>query len=67
MEALNATSPIHFYDTASHRIACGVRGVDHRSTKHPRMVTCPACVSLLGERAASVGLPAETAEGATAP
>jgi hypothetical protein len=41
---------VHFYDTASRRIACGARGPEHRSTKHPRQVTCHACVALLGER-----------------
>jgi hypothetical protein len=67
MEAMNVSSPIHFYDTAAHRIACGVRGVDHRSTKHPRTVTCPACVSLLGERTDGGGVAAESADGMAAP
>jgi hypothetical protein len=50
MEALTPVSLVHFYDTRSRRIACGVSGFDHRSTKHRRQVTCPACVALLGER-----------------
>ncbi len=47
---LTPTALVHFYDTRSHRIACGVSGLDHRSTKHARQVTCRACVALLGER-----------------
>ena len=65
MDELTVVSPVHFYDTRSHRIACGVRGFDQRSTTHPRQVTCPACVALLGERqslAAAAG--AEPAAGA---
>ena len=50
MEELTPASPVHFYDTRSHRIACGLRGFDQRSTKYPRLVTCRACVALLGER-----------------
>jgi hypothetical protein len=52
MDELSPTpaSPVHFYDTLSHRIACGVRGFDQRSTKYPRLVTCHTCVALLGER-----------------
>jgi hypothetical protein len=49
MEAPNAAL-IHFYDTATHAIPCGVRGADQRSTKHPRQVTCQSCVALYGER-----------------
>ncbi len=52
MEALRPASLVHFYDTRSRRIACGASGLDHRSTKHPRQVTCDACVALLGERPA---------------
>ena len=50
MEALTPASLVHFYDTRSRRIVCGVSGFDHRSTKHPRQVTCRACVAILGER-----------------
>jgi hypothetical protein len=50
MENLTPAALIHFYDTRSHEIACGVRGFDARSTKHARQVTCQACVALLGER-----------------
>jgi hypothetical protein len=50
MDALIPASLVHFYDTNTHRIACGVSGFDHRSTKHARQVTCQACVALLGER-----------------
>jgi hypothetical protein len=50
MEALTPASLVHFFDTRSRRIACGVSGVDHRSTKHRRQVTCRACVAILGER-----------------
>lgn len=57
---LMPTSLIHFYDTSTHRIACGASGQDHRSTKHPRQVTCQACVALIGERAAGASAPAET-------
>ncbi len=41
------TSLVHFYDTMAHRILCGVRGVDHHSSKHSRSVTCQTCLSLL--------------------
>ena len=50
MDDLTPSSLIHFYDTRSHEIACGLRGFDQRSTKHPRQVTCHACVALIGER-----------------
>jgi hypothetical protein len=54
-------SPVHFYDTFAHRILCGVRGVDHHSTKHSRSVTCRACVTLLIEHGKSQHAPAGTA------
>lgn len=41
---------IHYYDTGSRSIACGVRGLEHRSTKHVRQVTCEACNSAVRER-----------------
>lgn len=47
MKVPNIATPVHSYDTGQHRIVCGVRGVEHRSTKHSRSVTCPACVALL--------------------
>ncbi len=47
MDALTPASPVHYFDTSLHRIACGVRGSDHRSTKHSRDVTCDACLGLL--------------------
>lgn len=50
MSELAAESVVHFFDTGTHRILCGVRGADHRSTKHARQVTCHACVGLLAER-----------------
>jgi hypothetical protein len=43
-----AVSKVHFYDTHTRTIACGLRGFDHRSTKHPRQVTCGPCVERLG-------------------
>jgi hypothetical protein len=46
---------MHFFDTLRHEIACGVRGAQHRSTKHSRFVTCPACVSLAREREEAAG------------
>ncbi len=52
MPELIAASVIHFYDTRTHGILCGVHGAEHRSTKHPRGVTCHACVGLLGDRRA---------------
>jgi hypothetical protein len=51
MDELTPASPVHFYDTRSHQIACGLRGFDERSTKYLRLVTCHACVAVLGERA----------------
>lgn len=49
---LAAASVVHFYDTRTHAILCGLHGANHRSTKHPRGVTCHACVGLLGHRSA---------------
>jgi hypothetical protein len=65
MNALIAASPVHFYDTRSRSIACGARGLDHRSTKHPRQVTCQACVALLGARASLAGRSVPAAGAAT--
>jgi hypothetical protein len=63
MEALNPSSPIHFYDTRARRIACGVSGLDHRSTKHPRQVTCQACAALVGDQPALAGAGAAAPSG----
>ena len=52
MSELTAASVIHFYDTRTHGILCGVRGAEHRSTKHSRSVTCHRCVGLLADRPA---------------
>jgi hypothetical protein len=65
MDALTPAALVHFYDTSSRAIACGVRGFDHRSTKHPRQVTCQACVALIGERPSLASVAAEpTADAA---
>jgi hypothetical protein len=50
MDGLTSSKPMHFYDTLRREIACGVRGAQHRSTKHARFVTCPACLALAGQR-----------------
>jgi hypothetical protein len=52
MDALTPASPVHYFDTTLHRILCGVRGSDHRSTKHSRFVTCDACLGLLRDQPA---------------
>jgi hypothetical protein len=52
MDALTPTAVVHFYDTHRHAILCGVRGFEHRSSKHARSVTCEACVGLLGKHPA---------------
>ena len=67
MDALTPASLVHFYDTRSRAIACGVRTFDHRSTKHPRQVTCQACVEVLRERPSLAGAPAEAESAAGAP
>jgi len=61
MDALMPTSLVHFYDTNQHRILCGLRGFEHRSTKHSRNVTCPSCVGLLGKRPTMAALGASDA------
>lgn len=63
MEPQN-TSMVHFYDTRSRAIACGVRGLDHRSTKHARQVTCPRCVERLQGRAPEPAVAGEPAAAA---
>ncbi len=55
MDALTPASPVHWFDTSIHRIACGVRGSDHRSTKHSRDVTCDACLGLLRDQPSRLG------------
>lgn len=37
--------PIHWYDTRTHRHACGAPG-QMDSTKHARRVTCAACLGV---------------------
>jgi hypothetical protein len=58
---LIAAAVIHFYDTRTHGILCGVRGAEYRSTKHSRGVTCRACVGLLDARRALDGGTADDA------
>ena len=53
MDELNTTPVVHYFDTEIRRILCGARGADQRSTKHARGVSCPACVGLMGTRAAA--------------
>jgi hypothetical protein len=57
MDDLVPVSVIHFYDVGLRETLCGLRGFEHRSTKHARGVTCPACVGLLHERVASGAVP----------
>lgn len=52
---------IHYFDPQLRRILCGVRGADHRSTKHLRSVSCPACVALTGPRTVNVRAAADPA------
>jgi hypothetical protein len=51
MEAPASARLVHSFDTRLHQILCGLRGFEHRSTKHDRAVTCPACVKIIGARA----------------
>jgi hypothetical protein len=68
MDALTPASLVHFYDIRLHRILCGVRGFEQRSTKHSRSVTCHACVGLLGKRPETLAPSAGASyEGAAAP
>ncbi|BDG10027.1 hypothetical protein [Anaeromyxobacter paludicola] len=66
MESLTPVSLVHFYDVRSRRIACGVRGADLRSSKHPRQVTCEPCVALIGERPQLGAVPDEAGSAAGA-
>ncbi len=52
---LSSSSTVHFYDTGRHLILCGLRGFPDRSTKHERVVTCPACIEQLAVRRSSDG------------
>jgi hypothetical protein len=63
MDALEPNTAIHFYDTNTRGIACGVRGPEYRSTKHPRGVTCHRCLALIGKQAT---LAHDLSSGATA-
>ncbi len=38
---------VHYFDTQRHVILCEAGGFELRSTKHPRGVTCTACIELL--------------------
>ncbi len=67
MEEPVAATLIHFYDVRLRETLCGLRGFEHRSTKHARSVTCPACIGLLHERLTpDVVLPAGTDQGSAA-
>jgi hypothetical protein len=57
---------IHFYDVRVHETLCGLRGFEHRSTKHARGVTCPACVGLLHQRLAADAVPLPDEGGGSA-
>jgi hypothetical protein len=52
MNSVTSVPLVHYYDTTLRRILCGLRGPEHRSTKHSRSVTCDACVGLLRMRPA---------------
>ncbi len=66
MDQLAPVSVIHFYDVRSRQTLCGLRGFEHRSTKHARSVTCPACVGLLHQRLAPDTPPDADAGGGSA-
>lgn len=67
MNALTPASLVHYYDTRAHGILCGVRGPDHRSTKHSRSVTCHACIGLLGKRPTMAAVAPDANAGGAAP
>ena len=50
MNSVTSMALVHYFDTHLRRILCGLRGSEHRSTKHSRGVTCEACIGLLGTR-----------------
>jgi hypothetical protein len=64
MEELTPAALVHFYDTHTRRIVCGVSGADHRSTKHPRQVTCQACIAHLGQRTSLAAAGSDATAGA---
>lgn len=66
MDELVPVSVIHFYDVRLRETLCGLRGVEHRSTKHARGVTCPACTGLLHQRLAPEMAPNEDGGGGSA-
>ncbi len=66
MDKLRAESVVHFYDTRVRETLCGLRGFEHRSTKHAHGVTCQKCVGLLRERQRPPGATPPAARG-TAP
>jgi hypothetical protein len=55
MESLKSVRVVHYFDTRTRQILCGLRGFEHPSTKHSRGVTCQACVKLLPARSAEGG------------
>lgn len=57
MDDVAPASLIHFYDVRLRETLCGLRGFEHRSTKHARSVTCGACVGLLHQRLAPEAVP----------
>jgi hypothetical protein len=66
MDDLVPVSLIHFYDVRLRETLCGLRGLEHRSTKYARNVTCPACVGLLHERIAPSAVPNPDGGGTSA-
>ncbi len=52
-DALTPARLVHYFDTRQRRILCGAAGLDLRSTKHARTVTCEACIGLLRDRLAA--------------
>ena len=66
MDELVPVTVIHFYDVRLRETLCGLRGLEHRSTKHARNVTCPACVGLLHQRLAPEVVPSRDGGGTSA-
>jgi hypothetical protein len=60
MEKREDGRPVHHFDTQRHRIACGSAEPGDHSTKHPRGVTCHACIAVLRDQAGE-GAPDEAA------
>ncbi len=67
MDAVTPASTVHYYDTRLHRIACGLPGFEHRSTKHSRDVTCVTCIGVLRERPATPAQSPDAVTGEGAP